>query len=167
MLRKGVSPVVASVLLVAVAVSLGILVTTWLTHWTGVQMTTPGITCSINTIYDIDSAIFNESGDNWLLVKVTNKGPQNIWGFGAVLDNGTEILRLNSTDPIIYNWTNVNLTEDTPLKREQSAYVKINLTNTTLNYPTFGSTLKEVKILNDACPAVSIKTTVLTIYPLT
>jgi len=162
MFRKGVSPVVASVLLVAVSVSLGILVTTWLTHWAGVQMTTPGITCSINTNYDIDSAVFNESGDNVLYVKVTNKGSQDLWGFGAVLDNGTEILRLNSSDPLIIE---SNVTEDNPLKREQSVYVKINLTNTTLGYPALGATLKEVRILNDACDAVSAKTTSITKYP--
>lgn len=164
MSRKGVSPVVASVLLVAVAVSLGILVTTWLTHWTGVQMTAPDIVCSLDTNYVIDSAVFNETADAMLYVKITNKGSQELWGFGADLDNGTDILGLNSSDPLI-NKSNLNITKDNPLKREHSTYVIINLTNETLDHPTLGASLKEVKILNDACSSVSAKTRIIKVYP--
>ncbi len=100
-MRKGVSPVVATVLLVAVAVSIGIAVTTWVTHWVSTETQATGMDCSLRTTYGIDSAVFNESGDDILFVKITNKGEQAIYGFAAVLDNGSVILRINHTSDMI------------------------------------------------------------------
>ncbi len=159
--RKAVSPVVSVVLLIAVAVSVGILVTTWITHW--VTTTTGGtaISCAINTNYIIETAEFNKSSayNNTLLVKITNKGAEHLYGFGAILDNGTDIVILEF-DSTLINQSGISLTNK--LKREESVYIVINLTNTTLGYPALGGTLTEVKIMNDACPAVSTRTSTVT-----
>jgi flagellin-like protein len=161
-MRKGVSPVVATVLLVAVAVSIGIATTTWVTHWVATETQSTGMDCSLRTAYDIDSAIFNQTGDDYLFVKITNKGEEDIYGFGAVLDNGTIILRINTTDDMMIDQGNVTL--ELPLERQESAYLKINLTNTTAGHGELGSTLTEITIRNTVCEAVSQKTTTITKY---
>jgi len=161
--RKGVSPVVAVVLLIVVAISMGIFVTTWVTHWISTQTSSSSISCAINTNYLVDSAVFNKSGENILRLKILNKGSQELYGFGVVLDNGTLIVRMNSTSEFL-GGTNNTLSEGNSLKREQTAYLLVNLSNTTLGYPSFGATIKELRVLNDACDAVSAKTSIITKY---
>lgn len=165
MKRKGVSPVVAVVLLIVVAISMGILVTTWVTHWISTQTSSSSISCAINTNYVIESAEFNETGDNILRLRLLNKGSQELYGFGAVLDNGTHIIRMNSTHPALGgNSTNNTLSEATALQREETVYFLVNLTNSTLGYPALGATLEEVRVLNGACDAVSVKTNTIKKY---
>ncbi len=158
MVRKGVSPVVAVVLLIAVAIAIGILVTTWITHWTSTQISSQPITCAINTNYIIESVEYNKTGGDLLLIKVTNKGAENIHGFSAVLDNGTYILDVNST-----NWRidQGGISKSSPLRREKSSYVTVNMTG---NYTGLGASLTDVRVLNSACNAVSAKTTFITQY---
>ena len=160
---KGVSPIISVILLIAVSISVGIMVTTWITHWVVTQTGSSSISCAIDTNYVIDSAEFNKSTalNNSLLVKITNKGSQKIYGFGAILDNGTAIVKLNSSDSLI-NQGGTSLTSK--LDREQSAYIVINLTNIILGYPQLGRTLTEVKVTNDACSAVSSSTKTITVY---
>jgi len=159
--RKAISPVVAVVLLIAVAVSVGILVTTWITHWVTTTTGSTSISCAINTNYIIESAEFNKSSayNNTLLVKLTNKGIEHLYGFGAVLDNGTRIVVLKSNSTLI-NQGGISSTNK--LKREESIYITINLTNKTAGYHTLGGSLDEVKITNEACPAVSTRTSTIT-----
>ena len=161
---KGVSPVIATILLIAVAISVGIMVTTWITHWVVTQTSSESIACAINTNYVIDSAEFNKSTalNATLLLKVTNRGSEKLYGFGVILDNGTSILMLNSTSSLIDQGS---ISIGNKLNRESSAYVKVNLTNTTAGYTTMGTTLTEVKLTNDACPAVSTSTKTITKYP--
>ena len=167
MTRKAVSPVVAVVLLIGVAVSMGILVTTWVTHWVTVQTTGVSLSCAVDTNYIIESANYNSTGNNHLRLKITNKGERKIYGFGAVLDNGTLIMRLNSSDPLIEQFV-INATN--PLEREESEYIIIYLNGTEEEedimeyYTTFGSTLVEVRLLNDVCDSVSARTTVINQY---
>jgi flagellin-like protein len=153
-MKKGISPIIATILLIAVAISVGIMVTTWITHWVVEQTTSTSISCAVDTNYIVDSVEFNKTTllNNTLLIKVTNKGSEKIYGFGAILDNGTYIK--------VFNYTNSNvdqggLSSVNKLEREQSAYIKINLTNT----------LSDIKITNAACPAVSTSTTTITKYP--
>ena len=161
---KGVSPVIATILLIAVAISVGIMVTTWITHWVVTQTGSEAIACAINTNYVIDSAEFNKTAalNDTLLIKITNRGAQKLYGFGAILDNGTWIMMLNSTSPLM-NQGGVSVSNQ--LTRESSVYVTINLTNATAGHALLGSTLSEVKITNDACPAVSATTRTVTEYP--
>lgn len=161
--RKGVSPIIATILLIALAISVGIMVTTWITHWVVTQTSSESIACAINTNYIIDIAEFNKSAalNNTLLLKITNKGSEKIYGFGAILDNGTVILMLNSSNSLI-NQGGISSTNK--LNRESAVYITVNLTNTTLGYTTLGKTLTEVKVTNDACPAVSTSTKSITQY---
>jgi flagellin-like protein len=163
MARKGISPVVAVVLLIAVAISVGILVTTWITHLVTTRTTAPSITCAVDTNYIIDEARFNESGDNQLYIKITNKGALALYGFGAVMDNGTRIITFNSSNRYM---NQVNITSTNRLDREEAAYIIANLTNETLGYPDFGATIDELRVLNDACDSVSARTSDITKYPL-
>lgn len=158
MAKKGVSPVVAVVLLIAVAIAIGILVTTWITHWTSTQISSQPITCAINTNYIIESVEYNKTGGDLLLIKVTNKGAENLYGFSAVMDNGTYILDVNSTS---WRIDHGGISKTYPLRREKSTYVTVNLT---INYTGLGESLTDVRVLNSACNAVSAKTTFITQY---
>jgi flagellin-like protein len=156
--RKGVSPVIAAVLLIAATVTIGILFTTWATHWTSEQISSQTSTCSINTNYLIERVEFNKSGDNQMLIKITNKGTHDLYGFGVVLDNGTKVVNINSSDPLINQG---NITELVPLREEQSAYIRLNLS---VNYTNLGKTVTDVRVLNDACSVVSKRTITITKY---
>ncbi len=161
--KRGVSPVIAVVLLIGVAVSMGILVTTWVTHWVSFQITEVGLSCSVDTNYILEAVTFNLTGDELLRIKITNKGAREIYGFSAILDNGTRIVRLNSTSELI---AQDNINDTNPLEREESEYIMIMLNETDYDeaFPYFGSTLTEVKILNTVCDSVSAKTNQITKY---
>jgi flagellin-like protein len=158
-MRKGISPVVATVILIAVSVSIGVIVSTWITHLIQEQ-TTGDRLCAINTLYNIDNARWNISGNNSLWLKVTNDGEQELYGFGAVIDNGTIILIMNSTNTRVEQG---NISTSSKLGRKESIYIKVNLTNTTsdnFNYQAFGVTLTtssntEIVVTNTACDAIS------------
>ncbi len=160
--RRGMSPIVASILLVAITITIGVLVSGWISGWVGEQTREVELACSVDTNYLVDYAIYNDTGyNNSLLIKVTNKGKTDIYGFGAILDNGTTIFQLNSSH------TGINqggISKTNPLHREQSAYLTISLINVT-NHTAYGKTLKEVRITNDACDVVSQKTTAITVKP--
>ncbi|MFH1978056.1 MAG: archaellin/type IV pilin N-terminal domain-containing protein [Candidatus Aenigmatarchaeota archaeon] len=158
--RKGVSPIISAVLLIAVAVSVGILVTTWVTSWVTTQTGSNDISCAIDTNYVIDSAQFkNTSAENTLLVRITNKGKQSLYGFGMILDNGTNVLQVNETTNMSAHFTYVSLnptiTQSNPLSREASMYISINLSNSTLGNTVFGGSLTSVRVTNKACDAIS------------
>jgi flagellin-like protein len=161
---KGVSPIIATVLLIAVAISVGIMVTTWITQWVVHQTGSESMTCAINTNYIIDTAEFNKSTtlNSTLLLKVTNHGTEKIYGFGVQLDNGTTIMVFNSSSSLIDQG---GISSSSKLAQERSAYVKVNLTNTTAGYTTMGTTLTKVTVTNDGCPSVSASTAVITKYP--
>jgi len=166
--RKGISPVVAVVLLIAVAVTVGMMVTTWITHWVTEQTDKPSLTCAINTIYVIDSARFNYTGNDALLIKITNEGSEGLYGFGLILDNGTIIRQINSSHPNIT--ISPSVSETNKLTQEHSAYITLqNLSFFNLSAPSwgpnFGKTLTEVKVTNDACTARTAKTTTIATYP--
>ncbi|MBU0953546.1 MAG: hypothetical protein KKA90_03955 [Nanoarchaeota archaeon] len=161
-MRKGISPIIAAILLVAIAVVLGTLTASWLTNWAGIQINKNDISCSLNTNYLIESAIFNHTNFNdSLQLRIVNKGSQDLYGFGVVLDNTTVIKQIPSASGLI-NATGLNITN--PLKREQTFYLYIYLGNTTFD-KGIGATLTEVRVTNDACDAVSQKTKSITSYP--
>jgi hypothetical protein len=137
------------------------LVTTWVTHWVMTTTGSSSLSCAVNTNYIIAEAKFNISSayNNTLLLKVTSKGNEQLYGFGVILDNGTRVLILRSNETIINQG---GISSTSKLKREESVYITVNLTNSTLYYPGLGATLSEIKVINDACPAVSTSTTTIT-----
>ena len=168
--RRGISDIIAVVLMIAVAISIGVFVTTFATKWVQEQTTSPSITCALKTNYVVDDVKFNYSGKSDLLVKVTNKGDQDLYGFGFVLENITHLVTFDSTDPQILNQIAVG----SALKREESALLRLNLSscadqsstfcNESRNYPHLGKTATKVTVRNDACKAVSASITSVTVY---
>jgi len=160
--RKGISPVVAVVLLVAVAISLGMIVTSWITHLY-YDISGGESACAINTNYVIDSVQWNQTAksamyNSTVLIKVTNKGRLGLYDFGVELLNGTRILDFEKN---VVDQGGISSTNK--LGRERSAYLLVNLTNSSLNYPAFGRSLLTsddvmVKVTNGACTAVSAET---------
>ena len=157
---KGISDVIAVVLMIAIAVSIGVFVTTFATKWVQDQTSDPSIACALKTNYVVDDVKYNFSGKGELLVKITSKGEEGIYGFGFIFDNITKIISFNSTDPLVKN----HVQSTSPLTREQSTLVTLNLSNVSRGYPVLINTLKKLTVTNDACKAVSASTTSVTEY---
>ena len=104
--RKGISPIVAVVLLVAVAISLGMLVTSWITHLY-YDVSGGDDQCALSTNYIIDSAEWNQTSksasyNSTLLIKVTNKMKNKLYDFSVEINNGTIIAKQVETQGCIY-----------------------------------------------------------------
>ncbi len=159
MMKRGISPVVSVVILIAVSISIGVIVSTWITHLVE-QETSSSELCALNTLYNIETARFNISADNKLLLKITNENEKELYGFGVIMDNGTEILTMNSTN-IRIDQSNISSTNT--LKRKQSIYLIVNMTNTTeesFDYQGFGLSLTtssntQIIVTNEACDSVA------------
>lgn len=152
--KKGVSPVIAVVIMIAVAITTGVMLSTWVTQWVNRQTGDTSMTCVIRTNYIIESAKFNSSGNNVLIIKVRNRGAEELYGFGVILDNTSDIYQFNSTDSRIS--LSPSITESNKLGREGVVYIKVNL-NTAL-YRALGASLSEIRVTNEACKSVSAKT---------
>lgn len=149
---KGVSPIVASVILISVAVVAGVMVSTWVTHWTSTQTSTTQ-SCAINTQYVIDSATFTGS-TNETRVKITNKGSEGIYGFEITVDNGTDITRFSAVTDSINTSTTSKLTQG------NSAYLNV---RTAGNFNiSVCNKAKEIRVTNRACSSVMAKTETIT-----
>jgi archaellum component FlaF (FlaF/FlaG flagellin family) len=149
---KGVSPVVAGVILISVAVVVGVMVSTWVTNWTSTQTSnTP--TCAVNTHYVIDSATFTSS-TNETRVKITNRGSEGIYGFEMTVDNGTDILRFSTITE------SFNTSVTSKLTQGNSIYLSA-VVNGTFN-KSICSLAKEIRVSNRGCPSVLIKTETIT-----
>lgn len=169
-MKKGVSDIIAVVLMIAVAIAIGVFVTNFATQWVQEQVVDDSITCAIQTNYVVDDAKFNFSSKDELLVTITNKGDQSLYGFGFVLNNITDILTFTSSDSLITN----QVAPASPLEREQSVILTLNLStcnnesslycNTSSGYPVMGKTATSIRITNDACSAVSAAITSVTVY---
>ncbi|MFH1445196.1 MAG: archaellin/type IV pilin N-terminal domain-containing protein [Nanoarchaeota archaeon] len=148
---KAISPLIAIIIMMGVAVSIGVLISNWVTQWTAEQMETTSSSCSLNTNFVIDSAVFKNS-TSILTLKITNKNSRSLYGFSVQVVNASDILVFNASDGNVT--FSPNITSSSKLLRGRSIFVKVNLTG----YPTMGSSLTEVKVFNEACNAVSTKT---------
>jgi flagellin-like protein len=156
MQKKGISPIVGVVLLIAITISIGVLATGWVRNWIMGQTSSDLLTCILDTNYQIDSAVYN-STSKVLRLKITNKDARELYGFGIVLDNGTTTKTFNSSASEIS--LSPSISSSNKLKREESVYMSVNLTS----YSALGSSLIEVKVTNDVCNAVSAKTDSITV----
>jgi len=159
-MKKGVSPVISVVLLVAVAITVGVFVSTWINQWVNTQTSDPSVTCAINTNYIIDSATFtNSTGE--LLIKITNRGERELYGFSISLSNSTdtEFFNTSSVEQGGINATN-------KLERHHSVYIEVNTTHKSTDGYNFscelGRSLEEIVVLNNACSSISSSTTSVT-----
>ena len=149
---KGVSPVVAGVILISVAVVVGVMVSTWVTNWVSTQTSTSP-TCALNTQYVIDSATFTSS-INETRIKITNKGSEGIYRFEMTVDNGTNIIRL-STVTESFNTSTANR-----LTQGQSMYLRDTLMGT-FNTSLY-SQATMISVTNTGCPSFVTKTETVT-----
>jgi archaellum component FlaF (FlaF/FlaG flagellin family) len=150
---KGMSPVIAAVLLIGISIAVGVLISSWVTHWVSSRTQQASSACVTSTNYRIDSATFDSPTNNTTIV-LTNLGSVGLYGFDVQVLNGTDVHVYNSTDPRVR--ISPNITETDPLKEQRSAVVIINMNGA--YHSGLGSTVDQIKILNKACPAFSAET---------
>lgn len=147
---KGMSPIIAAVLLIAITVAVGVLLSTWITHWVSSRTTEASSACVTKTNYRIDSATYNSATTNMTLI-VTNLGLVELYGFSVQLLNGTDVYVYNTTDARLR--VSPNITEADPLKEQRSALILIDMNGD--YHSGLGNTADQIKILNLACPSFS------------
>lgn len=166
-MKRGVSPIVSVVLMVAVAISIGVMLTIYITGWTRTQLTDTDISCAINTNFDIQNIKYNSTGfNNTLLIKLMNDGKEGIYGFGVTVANGTVVHRVNASSRAIGQG---GITSTNKLLQKQTAFITLNFTAANISQD-FGETLEnnpdlEVIVVSEACPSVSSTKKTLTAYP--
>ncbi len=144
---KGISPIIAVVILIGFTLTIGVLVSSWIT-----QLSTQQTTESETTLSECKGLMYSFSkldvtyttSDHILTIKVTNIGTKDIYGFSVEVANSTYIA---GDVPIVQN-----VLETDPLRPQGSAYIKADLTN----YLEMGK-LEYVKVLNSVCPTYSFK----------
>lgn len=145
---RGVSPIVAVIVMVALAVTMGVMVSIWMTGWVSTQKGSEEFGCAARTRYLIESAKYTQS-DSGLRFRLTNMGEEGLYGFDIMLFNGT------NSETFAYNSPNITLSENisqsNKLEREESVYVVVNLSGGR----NMGATLTEVRVKNMACGAVT------------
>jgi flagellin-like protein len=97
MAKKGISPVIAVVILIAVAVTIGGVVSSWVNSL--VTETAKQDTCSITTSYSISEARYNSSSGD-IRIKIRNTGRDSLYNFTVEADNGTVIAHIVPTSPV-------------------------------------------------------------------
>lgn len=169
-MRKGISDIIAVVLMIAVAIAIGVFVTNFVTKWVSEQTGSESIACAIKTNYVVEDVRFNYSKQNELLARVTNKGDFPLHSFGFVLDNITRIETFRADNPRILG----QVLAGSPLQREESVLLTLNLTtapnastlayNQSAGYWMLAVTAQRVTVTNDACDAVSAYASSVTAY---
>ena len=150
---KGISPVIAAVLLIAITVAVGVMISSWITHWVSSRTQQASSACVTNTNYRIDSVSFDSSTNNMTII-ITNLGSVELYGFTVQVLNGTDVWVYNSSDTRLT--ISPNITESNPLKEQRSAIIIINMDGD--YHSALGSTSDQVKVLNKACPTFSAET---------
>ena len=138
---RGVADLIAAILLIAIVIVIGTIITVWGTKFFEVT-TTETAGCVGFTSYIIESQEFNTTGQNELRVKITNFGKQDLYGFGAILRN--------SSDVAIFEAEDVDqgfISEEAPLKRGESAYILIIMDSNA----ALAQSLTEITVTNQAC----------------
>jgi len=150
---KGISPIIAAVVLIAISVAVGVMISSWVTHWVTTQT---GVTtqCVALTNYNIESATYTSNNNN-ITVIVTNLGAIKLYGFSVQIMNLTNIVTYNDTSPDIR--VTPNLSKESPLEEQRSAIIFVNLNGTQGDYGETGRTAEEIRVFNKACPAFSAK----------
>lgn len=147
---KGISPIIATVLLIALVVVVGTMFSTWMTQWTTRGTGDQDLSCAPRTNYVIESAEYTNS-TGVLKLKVVNKKEEELYGFGVILENATII------ESFAYTSANIslsqNISESSKLGREMAVYLNLNLSGGS----GIGYTLTKVKVTNQACKAVAVE----------
>ena len=151
---KGISPVIAAVVLIAISVAVGVLLSGWVTQFVSKE-TEIANSCVTNTNYKIDSATYSTATQR-MTVMITNLNTMELYGFSVQMQNTTHIVLYNYTEPDFSISPNVSKTD--PLKDQRSAIIIVDMNGTKGDYGNLAYTATELKVLNSACPTFSIKT---------
>ena len=154
---KGVSPIIASVLLIGITVAVGVMLSSWITHFMGTRTQEVSSACATSTNYKIDSVTFSSASSNMTII-LTNYGTVEIYGLSVQI--------MNLTDVMVYNYSDSryrispNITQSSPLKQQRSAVVIISMSG---DYGSnLGRTADKIKVINAACPAFPAETSTIT-----
>ena len=156
---KGVSPLIATIIVISLAFMLGALIAPYTFNLVSNTTITTGddvrdtIRCrnlayDFVTSYGTNGIVWNFSTNITVIeARIINTGTQNIYNFSFELYVNT-----SSGDMIYYYDTNSTFqkTESSPLKPGQSTIIKAGISE------DLNGTLKELKIRNEACPEVFI-----------
>jgi len=154
---KGISPVIASVLLIGITVAVGVMLSSWVTHWVDVRTQQASSACVTSTNYKVDSVTFSYATNNMTIV-VTNHGSIDLYGFSVELMNGTEVSLYNSSDSRFR--ISPNITQANPLRQQRTAVISLDMGG---DYESsLAITADRIKILNSACPAFPAETSTIT-----
>jgi flagellin-like protein len=151
---KGISPVIAAVILIAISVVVGVMLSSWVTHWI-TERTGSASSCAAYTNYRIDSAKYSSTTKN-LTIVVTNLASVKLYGFSIQMQNSTDIVNYNSTNPDIK--ISPNITKDKPLDEQRSAIIIVNTNGITGNHSSMAVTAEKIRLLNKACPGFAAET---------
>jgi flagellin-like protein len=93
---KGLSPIIAVVILIGIAVMVGGILSSWVTSF--VSSSARQDTCAITTMYTLSEATYNASS-GMVKVRVKNTGSVSLYNFSVEADNGTQIGRAPASAP--------------------------------------------------------------------
>lgn len=150
-MRKGVSPLIAVIILLAIAITTGIVISNWVNNFIFRSTSDISVHCATSANYIIEFAQY-DSATTTLTVKVTNKNSIGLYGFGAEVQNFTAIESFRSNE---VTTSPGDLAVDNRLRQEQSAFIYIDMADHT----PLAETATTVVITNEACPSVSARTT--------
>lgn len=142
-MKKGISPLVATVVLIIMVFGIAGVVGPWLldlarttTQQSGSdvqnKMLCKNFAYDFETDYGTQGILLNQSV---ILVKIENKGTINAYNFSIEITDNQTIKTLSIESPIL---------QANPLKPGESAILRANITGI--------GTIKSVKVLNDVCP---------------
>ena len=134
-MRKAVSPIVATVVLIAAAIVVGTMAVVWTSGWVSQRTTEAGTSsCALQTAYGLENIRYTQS-TGLIELKLTNTGTETIGNFTIETEllNGTITSVLASNPSAATNVTS-----------GQSVYVSANTT-------WANQTIRSFKVRNNAC----------------
>lgn len=133
MIKKGISPLVAVVILIALVITVGGLISSWIS--TFVIETSNQDTCAISTIYSVTEVSHNETTGH-LKARITNSGQDTVHNFTVEADNGSMIVTIAPTSPA----------STYELDPGQSQYLLANTTNYNI------TSIDVIRVIAGSCP---------------
>jgi flagellin-like protein len=133
---KGLSPIVAVVILIGIAVMAGGMLSSWVTSF--ITDNSRQDTCAVTTMYTLSDVTYNATSGE-VKVRVKNTGSTVLQNFSVEADNGTLIARAvaSSPDP---SYT---------VGRGMAQYVVANASNASI------SNVMTITVLTASCPGYS------------
>jgi len=157
-MKKGISPVIATVILILLVFATAVIISPWLmdiiersTDEAGgqaeMQIKCEKVAYTFDTTYENSGLFWNTTADPDIVqAKVINTGYQNIWNFSFEITT-------NSSAGFNISYFDVNAsyqkTQANPLKPGQSAILRASISSDIANSSV---ALYKIKVMNDICP---------------